>query len=165
MGFHPARSLMHADAITTYPRTERQILWFHLLADSSSSYPRGAVTCLTLYMFVSRDGNTIELGFEDTKLLNQAIVTRWLPWLGGCPTHWTADGWLVSICIIGITSRYGQNRRICHAETEELETRQWLEERQWANIRFITIAIATDITLVLHIYHCRPLLTSLWQCT
>lgn len=138
---------MRADVASSHPRRAPALMFtrrFVLL-----TLPNTITLANTYHVF--REGNTIELDLSNTKLFNSAIINGWLPWLAGCPAHWLADGWLESICIIAVTSRYGQNRRICTAATEELEARQWLEERQWEHIRFITIAIATDITCVLHV--------------
>lgn len=79
-------------------------------------------------------------------LFNQAIIERWAPWLAGCPASWLADGWLLSVCIIAVCARFGQNRVICSPENRILEARQWFEERRWEHIRYMSVAIATDVT-------------------
>lgn len=79
-------------------------------------------------------------------LLHQAIIDRWAPWLTRLPADWLADGWLLSVIIIAVCARYGQNRLICGPNNRELERRQWLEERQWRYVRYMSVAIATDIT-------------------
>lgn len=84
-------------------------------------------------------------------LLHTAIIDRWLVWLESCPATWLADGWLLSVCIIAVCARYGQNRVICSPDNRPLESRQWLEERQWRYVRYMTVAIATDITYVLQL--------------
>ncbi|KAG2029472.1 hypothetical protein BDR03DRAFT_987731 [Suillus americanus] len=112
-----------------------------------SSYPFG---------FASRvhDGGiqqtSWDLRLDDLVALHNTIVSDWDEWVAAAPRSWKEDGWLLSRMPVAITCRYGQNQPIANlnARANTEEGKIWNTERSYTNIRYVSIAIATDIKCV-----------------
>jgi hypothetical protein len=93
---------------------------------------------------------TITLRLDDLKLLHQNIVSNWEAWVQESPPSWKADGWLQSHVPLSVACRYGQNQPIASSNpnARSVEERNWQVEREYSNIRYLSMAIATDLTCV-----------------
>ncbi|KAG1758543.1 hypothetical protein EDD22DRAFT_997786 [Suillus occidentalis] len=91
---------------------------------------------------------TWDLRLTDLQDLNNTIASDWDDWVADAPRAWKLDGWLLSRAPVAITCRYGQNQPIATAtdNTHALEAKNWHAERAYANIRYVSVAIATDIS-------------------
>jgi hypothetical protein len=118
---------------------------------------------------------TWNLRLTDLQELNATIASDWEEWVAEAPRAWKQDGWLLSRAPVGITCRYGQNQPIATAtdQAHALEAKNWHAERAYAHIRYVSVAIATDISYVLSFFQsvlCFPslphtyLIISLFRC-
>jgi hypothetical protein len=64
-------------------------------------------------------------------------------WLAEAPASYKDDGFLGRNFPITITSRYGQNQPL--DDNEDQNSQWWDKFRSFSNIRYICMAIATDI--------------------
>ncbi|KAG2335701.1 hypothetical protein BDR05DRAFT_953879 [Suillus weaverae] len=93
---------------------------------------------------------TWDLRLDDLFNLHNTIVSDWDEWVAAAPRSWKEDGWLLSRVPVAVACRYGQNQPIANlnarANTEEAKI--WNKERSYTNIRYVSVAIATDITCI-----------------
>ncbi|KAG2130918.1 hypothetical protein DEU56DRAFT_914676 [Suillus clintonianus] len=91
---------------------------------------------------------TWDLRLTDLQELNNIIASDWEQWVADAPRSWKKDGWLLSRTPVAITCRYGQNQPIATAtdQAQVLEAKNWHAERSYSNIRYISVAIATDVS-------------------
>jgi hypothetical protein len=63
---------------------------------------------------------------------------------------WKEDGWLAQHQPVSVSCRFGQNQPIAstNRQTRRVEGANWQAERSYAKIRYMSLAIATDITCV-----------------
>lgn len=78
--------------------------------------------------------------------------------VANAPASWLEDGWLQQHMPVSVACRYGQNQPIASTDRHALrvEARNWKLERDYANIRYLSMAIATHISYVLshsHVLH------------
>ncbi|KAG2045993.1 hypothetical protein BDR06DRAFT_1015119 [Suillus hirtellus] len=99
---------------------------------------------------------TLTLRLDDLKSLHQIIVSEWDAWVEEAPPSWKVDGWLQSHVPLSVACRYGQNQPIASSNPDArgVEERNWQVEREYSNIRYLSMAIATDLT-------CKPVRS--WQ--
>ncbi|KAG1720751.1 hypothetical protein EDB19DRAFT_1835830 [Suillus lakei] len=99
---------------------------------------------------------TLTLRLDDLKSLHQIIASEWEAWVREAPPSWKVDGWLQSHVPLSVACRYGQNQPIASAnpDARSVEERNWQVEREYSNIRYLSMAIATDLT-------CKPVRS--WQ--
>ncbi|KAG2029044.1 hypothetical protein BDR03DRAFT_1018980 [Suillus americanus] len=97
------------------------------------------------------DQPTINLRLEDLKALHRYIVSDWDEWVHKAPASWKDDGWLQSRAPLSIACRYGQNQAIASLDpaARGVEEANWQAEREYSDIRYMSMAIATDLT-------CKP---------
>ncbi|KAG2365886.1 hypothetical protein BDR07DRAFT_1373987 [Suillus spraguei] len=102
------------------------------------------------------DQPTVDLRLEDLQALHRYIVSDWDEWVHNAPASWKNDGWLQSRVPLSIACRYGQNQAIASLDptARGVEEANWQAERQYTNIRYMSVAIATDLT-------CKPV--SRWE--
>ncbi|KAG1811023.1 hypothetical protein EV424DRAFT_1542652 [Suillus variegatus] len=102
------------------------------------------------------DQPTINLRLEDLKALHAYIVSDWDGWVRNAPASWKDDGWLQSRAPLSVACRYGQNQAIASLNPTArcVEAANWQAEREYSNIRYMSMAIATDLT-------CKPV--SRWE--
>lgn len=96
-------------------------------------------TCFT------RETPTIILTLDNFRQLNKNIISIYDGFVQDAPFDWTKDGFYKNHVPTSITSRFGQDQRICQEGTMEAEAQKWDEERDYAHIRYISFALATDI--------------------
>ncbi|KAG2063361.1 hypothetical protein BDR04DRAFT_1163843 [Suillus decipiens] len=91
---------------------------------------------------------TWDLRLTDLQELHHTIASDWDEWVADAPRAWKQDGWLLSRAPVAIACRYGQNQPIATAtdQTHALEAKNWHAERSYAHIRYLSVAIATDIS-------------------
>ncbi|KAG2738230.1 hypothetical protein P692DRAFT_20882808 [Suillus brevipes Sb2] len=91
---------------------------------------------------------TWDLRLTDLQELNNTITLDWDEWVADAPRTWKLDGWLLSRAPVAITCRYGQNQPIATAtdQAHALESKNWHAERSYAHIRYVSVAIATDVS-------------------
>ncbi|KAG1803891.1 uncharacterized protein HD556DRAFT_1303877 [Suillus plorans] len=99
---------------------------------------------------------TLTLRLDDLKSLHQIMVSVWDAWVEEAPPSWKVDGWLESHVPLSVACRYGQNQPITSLDpnARSVEERNWQVEREYSNIRYLSMAIATDLT-------CKPVRS--WQ--
>ncbi|KAG1769738.1 hypothetical protein EV702DRAFT_1049616 [Suillus placidus] len=99
---------------------------------------------------------TITLRLDDLKSLHRIMATEWNTWVQEAPPSWKVDGWLQLHAPISVACRYGQNQPIASSNpgARHVEERNWQAEREYSNIRYLSMAIATDLT-------CKPVRS--WQ--
>ncbi|KAG2090773.1 uncharacterized protein F5147DRAFT_780230 [Suillus discolor] len=99
---------------------------------------------------------TLTLRLDDLKSLHQIMVSAWDAWVEEAPPSWKVDGWLESHVPLSVACRYGQNQPIASSDpnARSVEERNWQVEREYTNIRYLSMAIATDLT-------CKPVRS--WQ--
>lgn len=70
--------------------------------------------------------------------------------VANAPPSWLKDGWLQQHIPISVACRYGQNQPIASTDRHALrvEARNWNLERDYTNIRYMSMAIATHISYV-----------------
>jgi hypothetical protein len=88
------------------------------------------------------------LRLQDVKKLHGHILSEWDGWVRDAPDDWTADGWLQQHIPLSIACRFGQNQPIASSDQDALrvEARNWKEERNYTHIRYMSMAVATDIS-------------------
>lgn len=97
------------------------------------------------YINCSSEAPFVELHHTALKQLHTAFVTGWGPWVAASPASWRADGWLESHRPISVCCRYGQNQAVANPNTIAQDARAWGEERDYNNIRTLTMALATHL--------------------
>ncbi|KAG2133226.1 uncharacterized protein EDB93DRAFT_1255001 [Suillus bovinus] len=93
---------------------------------------------------------TWDLRLTDLVNLHQTIIEEWDDWVDAAPRSWKQDGWLLTRAPAAVACRYGQNQPIASSDPQAhtLEARNWHAERAYPYIRYISVAIATDITCI-----------------
>ncbi|KAH7904419.1 hypothetical protein BJ138DRAFT_1166511 [Hygrophoropsis aurantiaca] len=96
----------------------------------------------------SRDNENLRLTLAESKALHSHMCAQWAPWVRDAPASWKADGWLPSVCPLSVVCKYGQNQDIVLAtpQEQEQEAANWLKERDYRRIRYMSFALATDIS-------------------
>ncbi|KAG2353802.1 hypothetical protein BDR07DRAFT_1495656 [Suillus spraguei] len=91
---------------------------------------------------------TWDLRLDDLIDLNTTMASDWDQWVADAPMTWKQDGWLLSRAPVAVACRYGQNQPIANSNNDAhtQESKNWLAERSYTHIRYISVAIATDIT-------------------
>lgn len=90
---------------------------------------------------------TWDLRLDDVLELHNTIIAEWDDWVAAAPRTWKQDGWLLSRAPVAVACRYSQNQPIANSNTHThaIEARNWHTERSYASIRYVSVAIATDI--------------------
>lgn len=74
----------------------------------------------------------------------------WHDFLENSP--WKDDTFLSERDPVGVTVRYGQNTKVCYSDTDvewnDSEVDEWIKQRRWNRLRFVTLALATHISYV-----------------
>ena len=97
-----------------------------------------------------------DLRLVDVKKLHRAMQ-NYNAWVENAPDSYKTDNFLATHVPITITSRYGQNQPLGTNTQETL--RWWAQLRDFTKLRFICIAIATDIGSVMLILFINSMLT------
>lgn len=87
----------------------------------------------------------IRFNFEDVAALDRLLVDGLQAFVDAAPEEWTEDGFILDRSPIVVTTRFGQNARICTPGNENVEAWAWHVERDYSKIAFLTVAIATSI--------------------
>ncbi|KAG0698953.1 hypothetical protein DFH29DRAFT_1002413 [Suillus ampliporus] len=92
---------------------------------------------------------TWDLRLNDLLDLHQTIIADWDDWVAAAPRSWKKDGWLLSRAPVAVACRYGQNQPIANsnANAHAMEARNWHAERSYTHIRYVSVAIATDLAV------------------
>lgn len=78
--------------------------------------------------------------------LHDQIVNRFQQWVNAAPDNYKADHFLLERTPLVITSRYGQNQDIAvEAVDAAVDAENWQADRDFSQIRYITMAIATHL--------------------
>jgi hypothetical protein len=93
----------------------------------------------------SRQDRSIYMNFEDVNNLHRLIVRGYNSWVHNAPPSWKKDTFIASNSPILITSRYGQNASIALPNNQHNEADAWDRERDYSNVAFLTVALATSI--------------------
>ncbi|KAG2358122.1 hypothetical protein BDR07DRAFT_1489883 [Suillus spraguei] len=90
---------------------------------------------------------TWQLRLEDVEKLSDCIIESWDDWVEGSPALWKEDGWLVEHQPVSVCCRFGQNQAIAssNSQTRCVEGANWQAQRLYAQIHYMSLAIATDI--------------------
>ncbi|KAG2071701.1 hypothetical protein BDR04DRAFT_1154169 [Suillus decipiens] len=90
---------------------------------------------------------TWDLRLDDLLELHKTIIVDWDDWVAAAPRSWKQDGWLLGRAPVAVACRYGQNQPIANSNSQAhvLKARNWHAERSYASIRYLSVAIATDI--------------------
>ncbi|KAG2335563.1 hypothetical protein BDR05DRAFT_1006676 [Suillus weaverae] len=94
------------------------------------------------------DLRVIVLRLQDVLLLDRIVQIQWDDFVANAPGSWLMDGWLQQHIPISVACRYGQNQPIASTDRHALrvEARNWNHERDYTNIRYLSMAIATHIS-------------------
>lgn len=92
-----------------------------------------------------RKHKTITLDLKDLKKFNNSLIAKYSEFVANAPPEWREDDFLTSHSPVAIASRYGQDQSICIPEDLHREAITWDEERPFDKLRWVSIAIATDI--------------------
>jgi hypothetical protein len=99
--------------------------------------------------YYSDEHRRINLNFATLKNLDQAIVNLYEDWIENATDQYTEDSFFPTRRPVAVTSRFGQNQKL--ADTQELrieERGNWARECDYKRIRFLTIALATHLRLI-----------------
>ncbi|KAG2127667.1 hypothetical protein DEU56DRAFT_758552 [Suillus clintonianus] len=91
---------------------------------------------------------TWDLRLNDLQELHNTIIAEWDDWVAAAPRTWKLDGWLLSHAPVAVACRYGQNQPIANldAQANTIEAKNWHAESSIASVRYVSVAIATDIS-------------------
>ncbi|KIK32147.1 hypothetical protein CY34DRAFT_760389, partial [Suillus luteus UH-Slu-Lm8-n1] len=91
---------------------------------------------------------TITLRLQDVLQLNSMMIEQYDDFVANAPPYWLKDGWLQQHIPISVACRYGQNQAIASTDQHALrvEARNWNIERNYTNIRYLSMAVATHIS-------------------
>jgi hypothetical protein len=82
------------------------------------------------------------LRLVDVVKLHEAMQL-WDDWLAHAPQSYMSDGFLGKVVPISVSCRYGQNTPF---NATNADSREWWEKhRKFENIRYICVALASDI--------------------
>jgi hypothetical protein len=90
----------------------------------------------------------INLDLRNLRKLNNRMQLAYENWVDASPASYKADGFFSKRQLICITSRYGQNIQLeldPDHQVEEIDN--WKKERDFANIRYFTVAVASHLQL------------------
>ena len=83
------------------------------------------------------------------KKLDTAITQHYHTWFKDAPYEYTDDAFFTSRVPVAITSRFGQNQQLAETTPHRKQERSnWLHERDYSKIRYLTFAIATHVRSV-----------------
>jgi hypothetical protein len=77
--------------------------------------------------------------------MHRRMIDSYDEWVANAPEFWRKDGFLEGHLPMAITCAYGQNQPIGEAAAAEEQALAWNRERDYSTIRYVSIAIATDI--------------------
>ncbi|KAG1765968.1 hypothetical protein EV702DRAFT_1283003 [Suillus placidus] len=99
-------------------------------------------------IFLISDQRVIVLRLQDVLLLDRIIQIQYDDFVANAPDSWLRDGWLQQHIPISVACRYGQNQPIASNDRHALrvEARNWSHERDYTDIRYLSMAIATHIS-------------------
>ncbi|KAG2742153.1 hypothetical protein P692DRAFT_201809895 [Suillus brevipes Sb2] len=91
---------------------------------------------------------TIALRLQDILLLHRLMIEQYDDFVANAPPYWLKDGWLQQHIPVSVACRYGQNQPIASTDQHALrvEARNWNHERDYAHIRYLSMAVATHIS-------------------
>lgn len=92
------------------------------------------------------------LRLDDVRKLHEMMTLLYEVWLRNAPQGWFKDTFFTDSKPMAITSLFGQDQPIAVAGHEELECENWEAERDYTQIRSISIALATHVSYVLPAY-------------
>lgn len=103
------------------------------------------------YLHFPRSQKHITLRLQDVMLLDRMMAIQYDDFVANAPPYWLSDGWLQQHIPISVACRYGQNQPIASTDPHALrvEARNWHYERDYAHIRYLSVAVATHISYVL----------------
>jgi hypothetical protein len=81
----------------------------------------------------------------DVKNLHNTMNSEYENWVRSAPDDWKSDGFLENHVPLSISVRYGQNLPIANNHNIAIERQAWQEDRDFSKIRFVSLALATDI--------------------
>ncbi|KAG2080366.1 hypothetical protein BD769DRAFT_1685099 [Suillus cothurnatus] len=97
------------------------------------------------------DQRVIVLRLQDVLLLHRLIKIQYDDFVANAPPSWLKDGWLQQHIPISVACRYGQNQPIASNDQHALrvEARNWHHERDYTDIRYLSMAVATHISCMI----------------
>lgn len=95
--------------------------------------------------YTHRSDQDHEFRLVDVNAFHTGIVDLYQAWVYNAPHEWKTDGFLENNIPISIAARYGQNQPLLLSDAVTAESNNWLQERNYTKIRYMTIAIATHI--------------------
>lgn len=88
----------------------------------------------------------MSLTLSQLRNLHTIIQTYYKRWVSEAPQSYKQDKFILDRVPIVITSRYGQNQDLgITADDMERDAASWARDRDFTQVRYISIAIATHI--------------------
>jgi hypothetical protein len=94
---------------------------------------------------ISRGTNVHTLSLEHVRSLHAEIQKTYDTWTHG-DRSWFKDGFFMDSRPIFVTVRFGQNRNIYPRAALAEEASAWELERDYSKMRFVSMALATELT-------------------
>lgn len=85
---------------------------------------------------------------EDVRLLDVTFRDSYDDWVARAPHGWFLDQFFYDSSPMVITCKYGQDQPICIPGQEAAERDRWECERDYAQMRYVTVSIASHVTWV-----------------
>lgn len=82
----------------------------------------------------------------DVKRLDIALRDSYDDWVMQAPPGWFEDQFFFDSSPMVITCKYGQDQPICIPGQEALERDRWEFERDYTQMRYVTVGLATHVT-------------------
>ncbi|KAH9828613.1 uncharacterized protein C8Q71DRAFT_912237 [Rhodofomes roseus] len=92
------------------------------------------------------DQPKIELTHEDVVHIDDTFEAEWRTFVHEMPAAWKKDKFFIHHKPIIMSQRYGQNTPIAVENAIDRETQQWQEERAWGAMKYVSMAVATELT-------------------
>lgn len=86
------------------------------------------------------------------RALHRKIQDDYETWARDAPHQWSKDDFFINSRPIFVTIHYGQNQEICIRNAFEQEADIWETERDYSKIKYLSIAIATEITYAIVLF-------------
>jgi hypothetical protein len=93
----------------------------------------------------SRAHNPITLTHPELIAFHNVIKDEWAHFVRDAPHSWKTDKWIQSRSPVGIVAAYGQNLPIHSGNPSAVDRNYWSASRDYHQVRFLTIALATHL--------------------
>lgn len=87
----------------------------------------------------------IELTHNEVQEIDKRFAEEWHKFVRDMPAEWKEDKFFLHHKPIIMSQRYGQNTPIAVAGNIVSEATQWQEERSWSGMKYVSMALATEI--------------------